>query len=344
MTTTGPNFGVLATAHVLGAPAPVSGLLGPDVPEAARRALLARGYRRYHRAPDGTGVTDLAVEAATRAIEKAGVEPGRIDLLVLALTDLSEYLYWDAAAAVQARLGAHRAEAVLLTQACSCGVVAFDAVAGKLATHPAYRTAVLVGANRVCEPYWDRAEAGTSVSSDGAAAAVLVRDHPHLRWRVTEVLTDGRYAGLMRMPGGTAHPFTPADPAIPTVGRLADRTADFFAGDGRATYQYAMTVRARHRTVLDRACARIGITTDDLARVIYLHDTGPAFTELAAVLDIPVELTNRDLALDAGHLGAADQIYSLEQHLARDELISGDTVALLSIGTGMHWACTLLTV
>jgi 3-oxoacyl-[acyl-carrier-protein] synthase-3 len=341
----GLDFGVVSTAHVLGRPLPVTGLLGPEPSEAARRALDARGYRRYHRADDGTGVTGLAAEAATRAIEKAGLEPGRIDLIVLALTDLSEHLYWDAAAALQARIGAHRAEAILLNQACSSGVVAFDTVAGRFATHPGYRTAVLVGANRVCEAYWDRADAGTSVSSDGAAAAVLVRDHPRLRWRATEVITDGRYADLMRLDaGGTARPFDPAERHRPGVGRLTDRAAEFFGGDGRAALRFATTVRARHRTVLERACARIGITADDLTRVIYLHDTGPAFAELAAELGIPVGLTNRDLALDAGHLGAADPLYSLEQHLARGELVAGDTVALLSIGTGMHWACTLITV
>ncbi|MGH3735253.1 MAG: hypothetical protein ACRDT6_06470 [Micromonosporaceae bacterium] len=52
-----------------------------------------------------------------------------------------------------------------------------DMVAGKFAAHPAYRTAVVIGANRVCEPYWNRIEINTSIYSDAAAAAVIRRDH-----------------------------------------------------------------------------------------------------------------------------------------------------------------------
>ncbi|MFD0574861.1 3-oxoacyl-ACP synthase III family protein [Dactylosporangium darangshiense] len=273
------------------------------------------------------------------------MEPGRVDLLVVAITDLAEYLYWDVAAAVQARLGAHRAEAVLMGQACSAGVLAFDTVAGKFATHPDYRTAVIVAANRVCEPYWDRAGTGTSISSDGAAAAVLVRDHPDRRWLATEVISDGRYAGFMKMDvGGTARPFTAAEPDRPAVAGLADRLEEFFGGDGRAAYRFATTVQARNRTVLERACDRIGTTIDDVARVVYLNDNRATFAELAAELGIPLELTNQELALDHGHFGAADQIFCLERHLARGDLAAGDVVALMSTGSGMHWACSMLSI
>jgi 3-oxoacyl-[acyl-carrier-protein] synthase-3 len=336
-------FGILATGSALGRPVAVSDALPGDASAAARRRLASKGYRRLFRAEDKVGITDLAAEAAEAALERTDVAPGRIDLLVVAISDLAEYLYWDVAAAVQARIGAHRAEAFLLNQACGAGVVAFDTVAGKFATHPGYRTALIVAANRVCETYWNRAETGTSISSDGAAAAVVRRDHGANRWRTTEILSDGRYADLMHMRlGGTAHPFAGAE--RPSIDGLIDRMDTFFGGDGQAAYRFAMTARARNRIVLERACDRVGLSLGEIARVIYLNDNTQAFTELSGELGIPLDRTNLEPAMDHGHLGAADQIFCLERHLAQGDLTSGDTVALMSMSSGMHWTCTLLTI
>src|SRR5207302_8249242 len=59
---------------------------------------------------------------------------------------------------LQARLGAHRAQAVLVNQACGAGLLALDAAAGKFALYEDCRTALVVAANRVCDAYWNRME------------------------------------------------------------------------------------------------------------------------------------------------------------------------------------------
>src|SRR5690349_24234134 len=100
---------------VLGEPVEV----GPAAAEYTTdlKKIESWGYRRFHRAADGVGLTDLAEGAARLALERAGVPAEDVDLVVLAMSDIAEYLYWDPAAATQARLGAHRAEALLLNQA-----------------------------------------------------------------------------------------------------------------------------------------------------------------------------------------------------------------------------------
>lgn len=333
-----PGLGIVALGQALGTPCEPDGLPGADVAK-----LRNWGYRRLHRAEAGVGLTDLAVQAGEAALRRAGVAAAEVDLVVLAITDIAEHLYWDPAAAVQHRLGADRAEAVLLTQACGGGVTAFDTVAGRFATHPGYRTALVVAANRIVESYWDRVETGSSLGADGAAAAVLRRDHPGCRWLVSETISDGRYAGFMRMEaGGAAQPFTGTDPV--GIAPMAERMDRFFDGDGRAALAFADRLGARTREVIERACDRAGVPVGALERVLYLHDTRPAFEALAKELGIPLDRTNVEQALAHGHCGPADQLISLERLLSGGELVPGDVVALLSTGSGMHWACTLLRI
>ena len=335
-------FGIVGFGHVLGEPVDVAEA-APEFTDDLRR-VAGWGFRTFHRAKEGVGLTDLAVDAADRALDAAGVEAGEVDLVVLAMSDLAEYLYWDAAAAVQGRLGAGRAEALLVNQACGGGVLSFDLIAGKLATHPEYRTVVVVGANRVCEPYWNRMEINTSVFSDGAAAAVLRRGHPGCRWLTTEVITDGRYADFMRMEvGAAANPFS-AGEGEARVRNPFDRLEEFFAGDIRAMFEFVSTIRARNREVVERACARTGLAVGSIRRLIHFNDSVKALTEMAKDLGIPLERTNAAVAREHGHLGCADQLLALEAHLAAGELEAGDVVALTSMGSGMHWVCTLLQV
>jgi 3-oxoacyl-[acyl-carrier-protein] synthase-3 len=334
-------YGIVSMGHAIGVPASVADVAAEYTTDL--RKLRGWQYQRLHRAEAGTGLTDLAAQAGTLALQRAGIAATDVDLIVLAIADIPEYLYWDPAAALQGRLNAYQAEAVLINQACSSGVLSFDAVAGKLATHPDYQVALVLGAHRVCEVYWNRMASNTSVTSDGAAAAVVVRDHPACRWLTTEVITDGRYADLARLAtGGAARPFCPENPTIAPVPSPVDKLESHFRGDVEAMFTFSTATVTRIRDVLERACKRAGVPIDEVRRVIHLHDNARTFRQLAKELTIPLEHTNVGLAMEHGHFGCADQLYGLEQLLASGEVGSGDVVALTAMGSGMHWACTLL--
>jgi len=188
-------------------------------------------------------------------------------------------------------------------------------------------------------------EINTSIYSDGAAAAVVRRGHGSCRWLATEIVSDGRYADFMRMDlGGAARPFSPDDPAPVQVRSPFDRLDEFFDGDVRRMLEFVKTIRSRNRKVIEAACARAGVSYDDIRRVIHLNDNVKQLTELAGDLGIPVERTNVELAAELGHVGCADQLLSLERQMATGDLAVGDLVALTSTGSGMHWVCTLLRI
>lgn len=335
------SYGIAAVGSVLGEPLDVAAHAGAYTKDMQR--IRDWGYRTFHRADDRAGLTDLAVEAGRRAMDKAGITAEDVDLVVLAMSDVPEYLYWDAAAACQAGLGALNAEALLVNQACSAGVMAFDAVAGKFATHPEYRVALLVAANRVCEQYRNRMESDTSVTSDGAAAAVLVRDHPASRWLTTQIMSDGRYAHLFRLPGGgAAQPFSPSNPDPGILVSPFDRMEEHFGTDVPSMLAFVRQIRRNNREVVERACARASVSFGDVRRVLHVNENIRALRKFAEDLDLPLERTNADIAMEHGHLGSADQIHAFGTLLDERRLAPGDVVALTSTGTGMHWTCTLV--
>lgn len=74
------------------------------------------GIRERHVAADGQTTGDLGVEAARRALEAAGVDPGDLDLIVVGTTT-PDLVFPSTACLIQARLGAwaagHGGERVL---------------------------------------------------------------------------------------------------------------------------------------------------------------------------------------------------------------------------------------
>ncbi|HUA28995.1 MAG TPA: 3-oxoacyl-[acyl-carrier-protein] synthase III C-terminal domain-containing protein [Streptosporangiaceae bacterium] len=341
------DFGLVSFGAALGSPTPVADVASEYTDKIG--LVLARGYRNVLRCPAGVGLTDLAVDAARQALAAAEVKAADLDLVVLAVTDLTEYLYWDAASSVAHRLGARDAEAVLLTQACTAGVLSLDMVAGRLATHPGYRVALVIAANRCCEAYWNRLETQPLVFSDGAAAAVAKRGHDRLRWLATETITEGKYADFYRLDaGGAAAPFgSPASDAVGVNGygarvRSGWEVMEHFGHDADLLREFSEHLDEQTERVLARACARTGTEIGDLGKVILINDNLTVMTSLAARLGIPLSRTNLDLSLEHGHLGAADQLFCLGYYHGHGELEPGTRVALVSRGRGMHWACSLL--
>ncbi|KAB1148674.1 3-oxoacyl-ACP synthase [Streptomyces luteolifulvus] len=247
----------------------------------------------------------------------------------------------DGAASLQDRLGAHRAESVLVAQGCVGGITCFDLLAGRFATHPEYRRALVVGANRTCEAYWNRMDTHSLLFSDGAAAAVAGRGHPGLRWRASEVITDGRCADLFLLEqGGAADPFRGGEEPAPA--RDAWDLMEFFDYDAERFEAFVDLMNDRVREVVARACKRIGVSVSDLARVVLLNDNLSTLTKVADKLGVPLDRTNLDISMEHGHFGAADHILNLRHHRASGDFRAGDLIALAGMGRGMHWGCTLL--
>lgn len=307
--------------------------------------VFAWGYEHVYIASKNKTQTELAVEAAKEAIKKADIQAEELDVIILSISDIPEYLYWDSAASLQHQLGAKNAEVILLTQACTGGLASFELMAGKLSVNSDYKNGLLVMSNKCCEPYRNRATYNASFRSDGAVAAVVQRDYPKSKWLSSKNFTDGTYNELFKLDvGGEVEPFSSENVnKISSYSTLA-QLRSFFASDPLGLMDLTELIHRRNREMTEQACEKAGITLSKLSKIIYLHDNQDSLKTLARHFEIPLEKTNALLSIQYGHMGVVDQLYDYSLYLESNELESGDYIALVGFGSGMHWMATILQV
>ena len=165
------------------------------------------GIRERRIAAEGESAADMGAEAARRAMEKAGVEPGEIDVIVLSTATPDRWLP-STACDMQALLGAKNAVAFDVVAACTGWLYALSTAEGFLAAGRG-DVALVVGTERMSSII-DWEDRGTCVLfGDAAGAAVLRRSNGERGIISTHHKSDGNLGNLLYRPaGGNAIPFS----------------------------------------------------------------------------------------------------------------------------------------
>ncbi len=130
------------------------------------------GIRERHVMADDQATSDLIVPACRQALERAGLEPADVDLIVVA-TDTPDYISPATASVVQAKLGADQAGTYDVNCACAAWVTGLDAAARMIATDPDVNRVLVAGAYGMTK-FLDWHDIYTAtLFADGAGAVVL---------------------------------------------------------------------------------------------------------------------------------------------------------------------------
>lgn len=259
----------------------------------------------------GGTTASLSVEACKMAMEKAGVGPGDIDLLILATTTPDKILP-ATAPWVQYELGLD-CGAFDLAAACSGWVYGLVAAHGFIGCGS--NRILVVGAetlSRIVD--WD--DRSTAILfSDGAGAAVVEAvDGPGqmLAW---DLGADGSATGILYAEHG-----------------------DFIKMDGREVFRRAVRVMVDSA---NRTLAKAGLTADDIDIVIP-HQANIRIIEAANQrLGIPMEKTVIVLHRTGNNSGATVPT-ALHEAVETDRIHDGDLVLFVGFGAGMTWASALV--
>jgi len=165
-------------------------------------------YERRWCAEDESTV-DLAEHAARQALDRAGLDPRDIDLIVVA-TDTPEYLTPSTAAVVQYRLQAGHAGTFDLNAACAGFVMGLDVAAKYIRTDERYNHVLVIGAYAMSKFLNPRDKKTVTLFADGAGAIILsAQQAGEAGYLESELITLGQYYdGMGIYGGGTKHPIS----------------------------------------------------------------------------------------------------------------------------------------
>src|SRR3981189_109977 len=150
-------------------------------------------------AKDAT-TSDMAANAALKALERAKISPEEIDLLLVA-TATPDMIFPATACFVQKKIGAKNAACLDISAACA-GFLFGVEIAQQFITSGTYDTALVIGADKLTSitNWTDR---NTCVLfGDGAGAAVLCHRGSTHGVVSTHIGSDGEYTDILFMPGG----------------------------------------------------------------------------------------------------------------------------------------------
>ncbi len=279
------------------------------------------GIRERRFAAPEEALTDIALPAARRALEDAGVEASDIDLLICA-TVTPDMMFPTSSALLADSLGMPKAAAYDLLAGCTGFVYAIAQAYGMLASGLS-RRALVVGGD-VLSKILDWEDRSTLVLFGDGAGAVVMEPVDHGGFMGFELGADGGGGEFLWYPGSGSRHFENPD--------------SFVKMNGREVFKFATRVMVYSA---NQVLAECGKTVEDVD-VYVPHQANKRIIDYAVdKLGIPSEKTvvNVDRY---GNTSSGSIPLALAE--ARDEgrLADGSLVLMTGMGAGLTWGSALM--
>lgn len=311
------------------------------------------GIRQRHYAPEGVGASDLAYEAAKRALEAARITPAEVDYVLFA-TMTPDYVFPGSGALLASKLGMDGVPALDLRQQCAAMLFGLQLVDGLIKSGTA-KTILFVGAeahagfmpwadwdaldpanNRVVTgEERDRATAHRNLAvlfGDGAGALVFRATDRDAGLRGVDLHTDGRYAKLLHVPGGgfRTRPYWKEE-----MFRAQEHVPRM---DGRELFKFAVTRLPKSaRSLLERT--GVGIESIDW---FLAHQANSRINDHIRD-ELGVDPSKMPSNIDRfGNTSAATLPILIDEMTRSGSLKRGDLTMMLALGAGLHWGSALV--
>jgi 3-oxoacyl-[acyl-carrier-protein] synthase-3 len=284
-------------------------------------------HERRQAAPHETTST-LSVLASRRALEKAGISPKDLDLIICS-TISPDMPLPSTASLIQHELGAPGCCAFDLAAACS-GFLFGMTVAEQFILTGASKHVLVIGAELLSR-YLDYKDRATCVIfGDGVAAAVFGPVDPPSGILAHELHTDGQYADHLFIPaGGTA---------MPASCQTVEQGAHYIKMRGNELFKVAVrSLDDVSRHVLKRA----GLTPEDIDLFIP-HQANQRITEAVRErLGLSSEKVYSNINR-IGNTSSASIPICLDECVHSGRLKKGDLVLMSAFGAGVTWGAVLM--
>lgn len=285
------------------------------------------GIKERRIARDNEATSDMATEAARRALADAKLKPEDLDLIIVA-TITPDMFFPATACLVQEKLGARQVPAFDISVACS-GFIYGLAIANQFISSGTYKHALVIAAEKLSS-ITDWSDRNTCVLfGDGAGAAVL---GPVEAGGILSVYlgADGKQGDLIKLPAGGSR--------IPATRKSIEDKLHFIKMNGSELFKHAVRIMA---DAAIEATRPIGLKAEDI-HIVIPHQANVRILNAAAKR---MGLSKDKIYLNIekyGNMSAASIAVALVEAVEEGRIRKGDKILLDAFGGGLSWGAIVI--
>lgn len=286
------------------------------------------GIRERRLASAEQASSDLAYEAAIRAMDMAGITAEQLDLIVVA-TITPDMSFPSTACILQDRLGAKKAAAFDLSAACS-GFIYGLANASNFIAMGIYKYALVIGAECLSKitDYTDR---NTCILfGDGAGAVVLGQVPEGRGFKSFELGADGSGGELLNIKGGGSR--------CPSSPQSIEGKQHFIYMAGSEVFKFAVRIMG---SAAEEALRKAGMDKSEIDLLVP-HQANIRIIQ-SALNRLNLNEEKAMINLDKyGNMSAASIPVALAEAVENGRVKEGDCIVLVGFGGGLTWGASVL--
>ncbi|MFC1571420.1 beta-ketoacyl-ACP synthase III [Candidatus Margulisiibacteriota bacterium] len=281
------------------------------------------GIEQRRVSDENTATSDLAINAARKALAAAKLSGQDLDLIIVGTTS-PNYLFPSVACILQNELNAKNAAAFDVSAACSGFNFALN-VGSTFIEAGKYKKVLVVGADTLTK-YLDWTDRSTCILfGDGAGAVVLTPSTDDSGILANWLKAEGHLGHLLTMPGGGSR-----DPE--------QKNGRFIKMNGTEVFKFAVRV-------LDESIAEVlkmaDLKIEDVDLLIPHQANSRIIDHVIKRMKLPKEKVFKNLE-KYGNTSAASIPIALDEALAAGKIKKGDIVLLSGFGAGLTCGANLI--
>ena len=279
------------------------------------------GIRARHFADEGTFSSDLAVEAARKALEAAGASADEVDLIIVA-TSTPDMVFPSTASIVQHKLGISGCPAFDVQAVCTGFIYALT-VADAMIRSGTARKALVIG-TEIFSRILDFDDRTTCVLFGDGAGAILLEASEQPGILATDLHADGSYREILHVPGHVSGGEISGSPLLQM--------------DGQAVFKLAVGLLEKTATAV---LAKAGMEKEQVDWLVPHQANIRIMMSTARKLRLPADKVIVTLE-EQGNTSAASIPLALDAGVRSGQIQPGQTLLLEGVGGGFTWGSVLL--
>jgi len=280
------------------------------------------GIESRHFADDQTATSDIAYQAAIRALESAKITAEDLDTIIVA-TITPDMNFPSTACILQDKLGAVNANAFDVSAACS-GFVYGVTLAKQFVESGLSKNVLVIGAETLSK-IMDMTDRNTCVLFGDGAGAAIIGPVQSGGIEAVDLGANGTGGKFLTLPAGGSR--------MPASQETIDNRLHYIKMDGSEVFKFAVRIMAKSsQAVIDKA----GWTLDELDYLIPHQANIRIINSAGKKLKLPKEKVHVNLH-KFGNTSAGSVPIALDEALRGGQIKKGDKVVLVAFGGGLTW-------